>query len=249
MNASAATSVNESEIAKFNALAAKWWDPDGPSKALLAMGPARMAYIKRQLVLHFGLDANARYPLKGLKILDLGCGAGLISEPLARLGAVVTGVDAAAENIAVAKIHAGQVELDIEYISTTAEALVNDGRQFDAVVSLEVIEHVADVQGFVQACYALLKPGSMFLFSTLNRTLQSYAIAIVGAEYIARIVPHGTHDWKKFITPDEMAAILTTAAFEAVTSEGLNYQVGNNSWVVGENKSINYIGCAVRSGL
>ncbi len=246
MNASAATSINEHEIDKFNALAASWWNPDGPSKVLFAMGPARMGYIKRQLVSHFDLDANARYPLKGLKILDLGCGAGLISEPLARLGADVTGIDAAQENIMMARAHAKQTGLDIEYIPTTAEALVIDKKQFNAVVSLEVIEHVADAQDFAKSCHALLKPGGMFLFSTLNRTLESYAVAIVGAEYMTRLVPRGTHEWKKFITPAEMAEILTVAQFRSVRIEGLNYQPVHKSWAIGANKSINYIGAAIR---
>lgn len=236
--------VNAEEIAHFDALAADWWNPDGPSKPLFALNPARLAYIRDQLVRHFGRDETVRAPLAGLRLLDLGCGGGLVSEPLARMGATVVGVDAASENIAIARSHAADMELAIDYRATTAEALVAQGERFDAVISLEVVEHVADVALFLKCCADLLKPEGLFIFSTLNRTAASYATAILGAEYLLRIIPRGTHDWKKFITPAEMHSLLATAGFAPPHIAGLSVRPSTGQWHVSTVTAVNYIGSA-----
>jgi 2-polyprenyl-6-hydroxyphenyl methylase / 3-demethylubiquinone-9 3-methyltransferase len=243
-NATIHATVDRQEIDHFNALAADWWNPDGPSKPLFALNPARLTYIRDQLCRHFGREAVGRTPLAGLRLLDLGCGGGLVSEPLARMGATVVGVDAAQENIAIAIAHAADMELEIDYRATAAEALVAQGERFDAVISLEVVEHVADVSVFLRCCADLLKPEGLFVFSTLNRTAASYATAIIGAEYLLRIIPRGTHDWKKFITPDEIGELLTDAGFAVPEFAGLSYQPTNGQWHVSSSTAINYIGCA-----
>jgi 2-polyprenyl-6-hydroxyphenyl methylase / 3-demethylubiquinone-9 3-methyltransferase len=236
--------VNPAEIAHFNAMAAAWWDPDGPSKPLFALNPPRLAFIRDTLCAKYARDPRSRTPLAGLHLLDLGCGGGLVSEPLARLGATVVGVDAAEENIAIARSHAALMELDIDYRATTVEALVKQGERFDAVISLEVVEHVADVRLFLRSCAAVLQPGGPFIFSTLNRTAASYATAILAAEMLLRIIPRGTHDWKKFITPDEMQGLLGTAGFGPADISGLSLSVRNGAWQLSNNTSTNYIGCA-----
>jgi 2-polyprenyl-6-hydroxyphenyl methylase / 3-demethylubiquinone-9 3-methyltransferase len=241
------TTVDAQEIARFNALASAWWNPNGPSKALFALNPARLTYVRDQLCAAFARDVRSRTPLAGLRLLDLGCGGGLVSEPLARLGAEVVGVDAAAENIAIAQNHAAAMELAIDYRATTAETLVADGEQFDAVISLEVVEHVADVPLFLKSCAALLRPDGRFVFSTLNRTAASYATAIIGAEYLLRLVPRGTHAWRKFITPDEMQALLKAASFTSADISGLSLNLANGAWHLSSNSNVNYIGCAARA--
>ncbi len=236
--------VDAREVAHFNALAADWWNPDGPSRPLFALNPARLAFIRDHLCAHFHKDPRSRTPLAGLDILDLGCGGGLVSEPLARMGAAVVGVDAAAENIAIAQSHADTMELEIDYRAITAEVLVAESAQFDTVVSLEVVEHVADVTLFLKSCAALLKPGGLFIFSTLNRTAASYATAIIGAEYLLGIIPRGTHDWRKFITPAEIQAQLASAGFAPAQISGLSLNIANGQWHVSTDSSMNYIGCA-----
>lgn len=236
--------VDAEEIAHFDALAADWWNPDGPSKPLFALNPARLTYIRDQLVQHFGRDMGSLTPLAGLRLLDLGCGGGLVSEPLARMGATVVGVDAASENIAIASSHAADMELTIDYRATTAETLVAQGERFDAVISLEVVEHVADVALFLKCCANLLQPEGQLIFSTLNRTAASYATAIIGAEYLLRIIPRGTHDWKKFITPAEMQGLLASAGFAPPHIAGLSVRPSTGQWHVSTVTAVNYIGSA-----
>jgi 2-polyprenyl-6-hydroxyphenyl methylase / 3-demethylubiquinone-9 3-methyltransferase len=243
-NAITHATVNPAEIAHFNALAADWWDPEGPSRPLFALNPARLTYIRDQLCQRFGRDLRSRTPLAGLHLLDLGCGGGLVSEPLVRMGATVVGVDAAADNISIARSHAAEMELNIDYRASTAEALVAQGEHFDAVISLEVVEHVADVPLFLKSCAALLKAEGVFLFSTLNRTAASYAAAIIGAEYVLRIIPRGTHDWRAFITPEEMQSLLATAGFAAPHIAGLSFSPASGQWHVSNQTQVNYIGCA-----
>lgn len=246
MSASAATSVDSAEVARFNALAAQWWDPKGPSRALFALNPARLGFVRKQLVSHFSLIEAARTPLNGLRLLDLGCGGGLVSEPLARLGATVTAIDAAEDNIAIARAHAAGQRLSIDYQATSAEALVATEVTFDAVISLEVLEHVADVPGFLASCHQLVRPGGLFIFSTLNRTPQSFATAIIGAEYVARLLPRGTHSWRKFITPEEMREMLHITGFDTVALKGLSYHLATDNWSLTDRLAINYIGVAHR---
>ncbi len=191
----AQTTVDPAEVAKFEAMAAEWWDPTGKFKPLHMMNPVRLDYITSQIAAEFGRDLSDPAPLKGLRILDIGCGGGLLSEPMARLGADVVGADAAERNIPVAQVHAEQSGLDIDYRFTTAEALAEAGEQFDAVLNMEVVEHVADPLSYLTACQKLLKPGGLMVASTINRNPKSFMVAIVGAEHVMRWLPKGTHEW------------------------------------------------------
>ena len=200
-----ATTVDPDEISRFSAMAETWWDPEGPMKPLHRLTPARMRYLKAQLVRHFDRDPQDAAPLKGLSILDIGCGGGLVSEPMARLGGDVTGVDAAGDNIITARSHAEGMGLDITYRHDTAEALVEDGVQFDVVLALEIVEHVADVDLFVASVARLVRPGGRVILSTLNRTPKAWALAVFGAERVMRWLPAGTHAYAKFVKPSELA--------------------------------------------
>ena len=241
------TTVESQEIAKFEAMADAWWDRNGKFAPLHRMNPCRLDYITRQIAAEFGRDRAAPSPFAGLKILDIGCGGGLLSEPMARLGAEVIGADAGAENIRIAEAHAAQMGLDIDYRHTTAEALASEGHRFDAVLALEIIEHVADIPAFLEACAALLKPGGLLVLSTLNRTAKSYAMAIVGAEYVLRWLPKGTHDWSKFVTPDEAKAGVEAAGLDMVDRKGMVYDPIHGSWALSDRDlSVNYITTSVK---
>jgi 2-polyprenyl-6-hydroxyphenyl methylase/3-demethylubiquinone-9 3-methyltransferase len=239
------SSVDPDEIAHFNAMAQEWWDPKGSSAPLHAMASARLSVLREQLCTHFARDPLKLRTLTGLEGVDVGCGGGLVSEPLTRMGLRMTGVDAAARNIQVAKAHAAQSGLDIVYRAADAETLVREGQTFDVCVSLEVVEHVANVPAFLAACRQLLKPGGLFAFSTLNRTARSFLAAIVGAEWVLRTLPRGTHDWRKFITPQEMQAALAQAGFKVQLLEGLSFDLRTRAWTRSNDVSINYIGVAV----
>lgn len=249
--------VDAREVEQFSAIADAWWDPDGAFKPLHRLNPVRVAYVRDRLAAHFGRATDAPKPLEGLRVLDLGCGGGLLSEPLTRLGADVVGVDAAQKNIQVARLHAEAVGLDIDYRCTTAEALVEAGERFDAVASLEVIEHVADPGAFMAACAALLKeretekgqsayPGGLFIGSTLNRTAKSFLFAIVGAEYVMRWLPRGTHDWRRFLRPSEFAALLREAGLTVGDIAGMTYHPVSDDWSLGRDLSVNYLITAER---
>lgn len=235
-------SVDPAEVARFAAMSAQWWDPWGPMRPLHRMNPVRVAYIadtlKEELVLP---GAPADRPLAGLRILDIGCGAGVLSEPLARLGAAMTGVDPAAENIEVARRHAAEGGLDIDYRATTAEALAGEGATFDAVLAMEVVEHVADRTGFMATAARLVRPGGFLFAATLNRTLKSYALAIVGAEYVLRWVKPGTHDWSRFVTPQELAADIRAAGLAVYDRTGVVYNPLFDEWRASEDCAINYM--------
>jgi 2-polyprenyl-6-hydroxyphenyl methylase/3-demethylubiquinone-9 3-methyltransferase len=202
---SPASTVDDAEVARFSAIAAEWWDPVGKFRPLHRMNPLRIAYIRDALARHFGRDPRAPQPLAGLRLVDIGCGGGLLSEPLARLGAEVVGIDAAERNIKTASVHAAEAGVTVDYRNTTAEALVAAGDRFDGVIALEVLEHVADVPLFLTCCSDLARPGGLLFFSTMNRTPKAWLLAIVGAEYVLRWLPRGTHDWKKFLKPSEVA--------------------------------------------
>jgi 2-polyprenyl-6-hydroxyphenyl methylase / 3-demethylubiquinone-9 3-methyltransferase len=241
---SVTSTIDPSELAKFTAMAADWWNPDGQFKPLHKFNPTRLAYIRDKLCAQFDRDPQAAQPLTGLRLLDIGCGGGLLSEPMARLGADVVGADAAEANIKTAALHAAQQGLDIDYRAITAEALVTQGEVFDAILNMEVIEHVADPQAFMTACGQLMKPDAIMFLATLNRTLKAFALAIIGAEYVLRWLPRGTHDWEKFITPKELENMAATAGLELYTSTGVSFNPLTDKWRQTGDLSVNYMGVA-----
>lgn len=239
--------IDASEIEKFQAMAAEWWDPNGKFKPLHMLNPCRLDYITSQIAAEFGRDLTSPLPFKGLRILDIGCGGGLLSEPMARLGATVVGADAAERNIPVATVHAEQQGLNIDYRHTSAEALVEAGETFDAVMNMEVVEHVSDPLAFLTACHDLLKPGGLMTCSTINRNPKSFAMAIVGAEYVMRWLPKGTHEWSKFITPDELYELLAKAGLDPVDRKGFVFNPVTWSWrMSNRDLSVNYVTASVR---
>lgn len=241
------TTVDPAEVAKFEAMAAEWWDPKGKFKPLHQMNPCRLDYITSQIAAEFNRDLSAARPFEGLRLLDIGCGGGLLSEPMARLGATVVGADAAERNIPVAQVHAEQSGLDIDYRNTTAEAMADAGEQFDIVLNMEVVEHVADPLAYLTACRQLLKPGGLHLCSTINRNPKSFAAAIVGAEYIMRWLPKGTHEWHKFITPDELFALIEQAGLTPVDRKGFVFNPITWQWSISDRDlSVNYVTASLK---
>ncbi|MEX0276330.1 MAG: bifunctional 2-polyprenyl-6-hydroxyphenol methylase/3-demethylubiquinol 3-O-methyltransferase UbiG [Ruegeria sp.] len=241
------TTVDPTEVAKFEAMAAEWWDPNGKFKPLHMLNPCRLDYITSQIAAEFDRDLSTERPFEGLRILDIGCGGGLLAEPMARLGATVVGADAAERNIPVAQVHAAQSGLDIDYRHTTAEALAADGEQFDAVLNMEVVEHVADPLAYLTACQALLKPGGLHICSTINRNPKSYVMAIFGAEVVMRWLPKGTHEWSKFITPDELFKLLEQAGLTPVDRKGFVFNPISWSWRLSDRDlSVNYVTASVK---
>ena len=239
--------VDPSEIAKFEAMAAEWWDLEGKFKPLHMMNPVRLDYITRQIAAEFGRDLNGPTPFAGLRIADIGCGGGLLCEPMARLGAEVVGIDAAERNIPVARLHAEQSGLTIDYRHTTAEAMAATGEQFDVVINMEVVEHVADPLGYLTACQQLLKSGGLHLCSTINRNPKSFAMAIVGAEWVMRWLPKGTHEWSKFITPNELFDLMTKAGLEPVERKGYVFNFVKFTWSISDKDlSVNYVTAALK---
>lgn len=242
-----ASSIDDAEVAKFRAMAAEWWDPAGKFKPLHMLNPVRLDYITGQITAEFARDRRSLRPFEGLRLLDIGCGGGLISEPMARLGAAVTGADAAAENIEVARLHAEQSGLAIDYRAVTAESLLAEGAQFDVVLALEIVEHVADPQQFLTTCARLLRPGGVLIASTLNRTPQSFAAAIVGAEWVMRWLPRGTHEWRRFIRPDELAGMFEAAGVRVVDRAGMVFNPLGWSWSLSRRDlAVNYLMAGVR---
>lgn len=241
------TTIDPAEVAKFEAMAAEWWDPAGKFKPLHMLNPCRLDYICSQIAAEFGRDLRADRPFAGLRLLDIGCGGGLLSEPMARLGADVVGADAAARNIPVAQVHAEQSGLRIDYRHTTAEDMAAAGERFDVVLNMEVVEHVADPLAYLTACHDLLKPGGLMICSTLNRNPKSFLMAIVGAEHVMRWLPKGTHDWKKFITPDELRDLLVRAGLDPVDRKGMVFNPLSWSWSLSDRDlSVNYVTASLR---
>lgn len=241
------TTVDPSEIAKFEAMAAEWWDENGKFKPLHMLNPCRLDYITSQIAGEFDRDLSTNKPFEGLRILDIGCGGGLLSEPMARLGAEVVGADAAERNIPVARVHAEQSGLEIDYRHTTAEAMAEAGEQFDAVLNMEVVEHVASPIDYLIACRQLLKPGGLHICSTLNRNPKSYVMAIIGAEHVMRWLPKGTHEWSKFITPDELFDLMRQAGIDPVDRKGFVFNPVKWSWSLSDRDlSVNYVTASLK---
>lgn len=236
------TTIDPDEVSKFEAIAAEWWDPLGKFKPLHKFNPVRLGLIRDEICEHFGRDRFDRKPLEGIRLLDIGCGGGLVSEPMARLGASVTGIDAAEGNIKTAMVHAEQSRLDIDYRNTSAEDLLASGEDpFDVVLNLEVVEHVADVELFLNTSAGLLKPGGLMALATLNRTLKAAATAVFAAEYILRWLPRGTHDPRKFVKPEEARHHLEAAGLTITAERGLTYLPLLDGWRVGSDLSVNYM--------
>ena len=234
------STINKDEIKKFSELANEWWDIEGKFKPLHMFNPVRIEYILDISLAHFKIDKSKLLPLRNLKILDIGCGGGLISEPMCRLGANVTGIDASSKNIKVAKSHASKNNLSIDYLNIVPEKL-DKKKEFDIILNLEVVEHVEDLDLYLKSCYELLKPGGIMFTATLNRTFTSYVKAIVGAEYILRWLPIGTHDWNKFLKPEELEKKITDLNFSIVDISGLSFNPLFKKWKRNNNLSVNYI--------
>ena len=240
--------LDHDEVARFARLAGKWWDASGPFRPLHRINPVRLAYIRDQLCRRFGRDKTAASSLSGLSVLDIGCGGGLVAEPLARLGASVTGIDPGRENIEAAKTHAERARLKIAYRAATAEELAAGGNGFDAVLLLEVVEHVPDVRAFLKGVAPLVKPGGLMVLSTLNRTLKAYALAIIGAELILHWLPIGTHQWQRFVRPDELNSALRRAGLTPADTTGMVYNMLADEWRLGRDTDVNYFVTAIRPG-
>ncbi len=235
------SSVDQAEVDRFARMAAQWWDEHGPMAMLHKFNPVRLAYIRDQAAQHFGRDTRQAGCLSGLRILDIGCGGGILAEPLARLGAAMVGADPAEDNIRAAGLHAGQSGLTIDYRAATAESLADAGERFDVVLAMEVVEHVADVGLFVRRCAEMVRPGGMMVAATINRTAKSFALAIVGAEYVLRWLPRGTHRWDRFVTPQELDAAMQTGGLRVLDERGVVYNLFADRWQLSDNMDVNYM--------
>ena len=237
--------INKEEIEKFSKIAEEWWDPEGKFKPLHKFNPIRISYIKENITKTFKIHEKVK-PLKNIKILDVGCGGGLLSEPMSRLGAEVTAIDASNKNINVAKLHAKTSNLNINYICTSPEKLKFENK-FDVILNMEIVEHVEDVSFFLKSCSNLLKKNGIMFVATLNKTLKSYVFAIVGAEYILRWLPIGTHEWEKFIKPDDLKNILKKNNLELNLLDGMKFNIFTDKWRISSDKSINYIAMFIKN--
>lgn len=242
--------VDPAEVERFRRIAAEWWDTKGKFRPLHQLAPARLTFLRDELVRHFGLKGTGLKPLKGLRLLDVGCGGGLVSEPLARMGATVTGIDPGRENVEAARAHVGGENghggLDLTYRVAMVEELAAEGQLFDGVISLEVVEHVPDVAAFVATCATLARPGGALVLSTINRNLKSYALAIVAAEYVLGWLPRGTHQWDRFVTPDELARHVTAAGLSPPTFMGIVYDPLRDTWSLSKDTDVNYLSFAAK---
>ena len=232
--------INKKEIEKFSKIAEEWWNPEGKFKPLHKFNPIRISYIKNNIISSLKLK-NKKNPLEKVKILDIGCGGGLLSEPMTRLGAIVTGIDASDKNIKVAKLHAKKNNLNIDYRCMSPEKL-NTKEKFDVILNMEIVEHVEDVNFFLRSCSILLKRNGIMFVATLNKTLKSYLFAIIGAEYILRWLPIGTHEWEKFVKPDDLEAMLKKHGLKLECVDGMKFNLIKDEWSLSLDKSINYIG-------
>lgn len=240
------TTINPDEIAKFAAMADEWWDPKGKFRPLHKFNPVRLGYVRQRTISRFGKDGSERRPLHGVRILDIGCGGGLLSEPLARLGASVTSIDAGEKNVRIAALHAEQSGLTIDYRATTAEALAAAGETFDVVLNMEVVEHVDNVPLYMKSCAELVAPGGLLFTATINRTPRAYALAIVGAEYVLGWLPKGTHDFRKFLTPEEIGALVRRHGLKVIDRTGVAFHPIADEWRESRDLGVNYMVLAER---
>jgi 2-polyprenyl-6-hydroxyphenyl methylase / 3-demethylubiquinone-9 3-methyltransferase len=240
------STASPDEIAKFSAMADSWWDPRGAFRALHKFNPSRIRFLRDRLAAHFGRDPLAPTPFAGLTLLDIGCGGGLIAEPMARLGFKVTGIDAAEKNIGVAKLHAERSDLNIAYESITPEDIIARGTHYDVVLALEVVEHVTDVDAFLKASAELVAPSGALIAATLNRTLKALALAKIGAEYVLRWVPAGTHNWRKFVKPSELSSGLRHGGLKVTELAGISYDLFTDTWKASQDLDVNYMVLAVK---
>jgi 2-polyprenyl-6-hydroxyphenyl methylase/3-demethylubiquinone-9 3-methyltransferase len=238
--------VDPQEIEHFAAQAQSWWDPEGSFRPLHRLNPTRLAFLRDRLAAHFGRDETALSPFTGLRLLDIGCGGGLIAEPMARLGFAVLGIDADEAAVAVARGHAAEAGLAIDYRAAAAESLADRGEWFDVVLALEIVEHVADPALFFAALGRRVKPGGVFVGATINRTLRAFALAVLGAEYVLRWLPRGTHDWRKFVRPSEFVLGLRRSGFEVVELTGVGYDILGGDWRLSPDLDVNYMVMAVK---
>ena len=236
-----ATSLDQAEVEKFSQLAAEWWNPAGKMAVLHKFNPVRLRYVRDLAIGHFGREAKALRALSGLRLLDIGCGGGLIAEPLARMGAAVVGIDPARTNVETARLHAAQSGVAVDYRNTTAEALAEAGESFDIVLAMEVVEHVADVGLFTRTCGALVRPGGLLVMATINRTMASFGLAIVGAEYVLGWLPRGTHDWNKFVTPAELETAIGAGGLAVFDDRGVWYNLLVGRWEETRSLDVNYM--------
>jgi 2-polyprenyl-6-hydroxyphenyl methylase/3-demethylubiquinone-9 3-methyltransferase len=241
------STVDPTEVERFSALAAEWWDARGKMAPLHKFNPVRLGYIRDRATGRFGRDPKQLGCLKGLRFLDIGCGGGILSEPLARLGAAMVGADPSQTNVEAARHHAAQTDLPIDYRQTTAEELAEAGERFDVVLAMEVVEHVTDVNLFVECCASMVKPGGLMIAATLNRTLKSFALAIVGAEYILRWLPRGTHQWDKFVTPNELEIAMERGGLRVIDEQGVIYNLFRDEWQLSSDTDVNYMLTAERN--
>jgi len=238
--------IDPAEVEKFERLSAEWWDPRSKFKPLHKFNPVRLAYIREQVTAQFGRDPKAPLPFKGLRLLDIGCGGGLLTEPMARLGAEVVGIDPARANITAARLHAGQSGLAIDYREATAEALAEAGERFDVVLAMEVVEHVADVPLFIAACADLVKPGGLLFVASINRTLKALGLAIIGAEYVLRWLPRGTHRYDKLVRPSELRAAFDREGLQLLDETGVTYNPLSDRWGRSPDMDVNYMVVAAK---
>jgi 2-polyprenyl-6-hydroxyphenyl methylase/3-demethylubiquinone-9 3-methyltransferase len=241
------STIDTAEVARFAALADTWWDPAGKMGMLHKFNPLRLGFIKEAACRRFGRDGKRLDSLAGLRVLDIGCGGGVLSEPIARLGAAVVGADPAGANIEAARVHAGREDLPIDYRVTTAEALADAGERFDVVLAMEVVEHVADLTLFLNRCAEMVKPGGLMVVATLNRTIKSFALAIVGAEYVLRWLPRGTHQWDKFVTPNELEIALEKSGVVMTQETGVIYNLLADRWQLSTDMDVNYMVAAEKA--
>jgi 2-polyprenyl-6-hydroxyphenyl methylase/3-demethylubiquinone-9 3-methyltransferase len=240
------SSIDAAEVAKFAALAEEWWDPAGKFAPLHKFNPVRLTFVREIALAHFGRDSRALRPFTGLSLLDIGCGGGLLSEPMARMGFAVTGADASERNIATAATHASAMGLAIDYRTATAETLQAEGRSYDAVLNMEVVEHVADLRAYLEACARLIRPGGLMVVATLNKTLKSLALAKIGAEYVLGWLPRGTHDWSRFVEPARLHGMLEDSGLSVLKTQGVAFNPLAWAWQLSADVDVNYMVVAAR---